>query len=216
MRLWRWVKSRWSNPERDAQVPRVVVTQASGADAVAQPGIVRRPTLAKLLAGHILRDGEVILLVLRPSLWFILTSSLRFVAGVLILAMGARIFVEAVQRNPWVVVQVAGAIIIGRLLWGVLQWSGKLYVLTDARVLALDGVIHVDVFDCPLRKIARARVIANTRERILWLGSIEIIPQDEDLPIGLWQTVARPRWVLKMILEQISRSRHGTFRIGAA
>ncbi len=33
-----------------------------------------------MLARHILRDGEVVLLVTKPSLWFILLSSLRFMA----------------------------------------------------------------------------------------------------------------------------------------
>src|SRR6478735_5083485 len=45
--------------------------------------------LGALLARHIVRDGEVVLLVLKPSLWFILLSSLRFIAVVLIFALGA-------------------------------------------------------------------------------------------------------------------------------
>src|SRR6476661_7355344 len=45
--------------------------------------------LGALLARHIIRDGEVVLLVLKPSFWFIVLSSLRFIAAVAILAMGA-------------------------------------------------------------------------------------------------------------------------------
>ena len=35
-------------------------------------------SLAALLTGHILQDGEVILLILKPSLWYIAFASMRF------------------------------------------------------------------------------------------------------------------------------------------
>jgi hypothetical protein len=47
------------------------------------------------------------------------------------------------------------------------------------------------------------------RERLLRLGSIEIIPSDDQLPIGLWQTVARPLAVNDQIVAAINRARQG-------
>src|SRR5438309_1694149 len=37
-------------------------------------------SLAILLARHLLRDGELVILILKPSLWFILLTSMRFIA----------------------------------------------------------------------------------------------------------------------------------------
>ena len=59
----------------------------------------------------------------------------------------------------------------------------------DGRCLACPGVFTVEIFDCPLRKIGQTRVIYSFRERLWGLGTIEITPQDETCPSGLWQTV---------------------------
>ena len=40
------------------------------------------PSVANLLISHVLRDGEVILLILKPSRWYVVLNSLLFAAGV--------------------------------------------------------------------------------------------------------------------------------------
>ena len=50
-------------------------------------------------------------------------------------------------------------VLAGRVMWAVLQWMSRMYILTDLRVIRLSGVFHVDIYDCPLRKIARTRLI---------------------------------------------------------
>src|SRR5258706_15947904 len=62
---------------------------ASESAAVAAP---RATSLATLLTGHVLRDGEVVLLVLKPSLWFIVFQSILFAAAVALLLLFARVF----------------------------------------------------------------------------------------------------------------------------
>src|SRR5437868_6844020 len=46
-----------------------------------------------LMAGQVLRDGELILLLLRPSRWFILLTSLRF-GAVVALAMALMVIFD--------------------------------------------------------------------------------------------------------------------------
>ena len=41
------------------------------------------------------------------------------------------------------------------------------------------------------------------------MGSIEIIPLDEAVPIGLWQTVSRPVAVNEQITAAITRAKSG-------
>src|SRR5205823_8176791 len=60
--------------------PTIHPSEAPAATAEA-PGLT---SLAVLLTRHVLRDGELVILLLKPSLWFILLSSLRFAAIVLI------------------------------------------------------------------------------------------------------------------------------------
>jgi hypothetical protein len=166
-------------------------------------------SLATLLTAHILRDGEIVLLILKPSLWFILLSSLRFIAIMLILIIAAKVFDPQLPGRYREYAEVGVSMISGRLIWATMQWMGRLYILTDLRVLSLWGVFNIEVFDCPLRKVARTRLVRHFLDRVVGVGSIEIIPQDESSPFGLWQTVARPKLVREQIVATINRAKQG-------
>jgi hypothetical protein len=164
--------------------------------------------LGAMLARHILRDGEIVLLALKPSFWFILLSSLRFIAVVSILALGA-IAAEGRHNREWFYIEAAIFLLAGRIMWATLQWMGRLYVLTDLRVIRLSGVLKLDIFDCALRKVARTQVTASLKERICGTGSIEIYPGDEGAP-AIWQTIHRPLEVNELIVSTINRAKqHG-------
>jgi hypothetical protein len=162
--------------------------------------------MASLLTRPQLRDGEVILLVLKPSVWLILLASLRFIAAVMIAAIAARLWLYA---NTHFCVDATVFCIAGRLMLGTLSWFGRLYVLTDQRVLHISGVLNVEICDCPLRKIARTRVLRTFDEKLFRLGSIEIIPQEEERPCAYWQTIARPTEINERLIETIRRAKTG-------
>jgi hypothetical protein len=184
-------------------------TETGGAGAAAPAAEVAPATsLATLLAGHILRDGEVILLLLRPSRWYILLTSLRFLAAVAILMTLAVIFDDKLGFLSRQYFDLGIFAMSCRLMWATLQWMGRLYVLTDMRILRLSGVFTVNVFDCPLRKVARTILEGTLAERLLRLGSIVIVPQDEDKPLGTWRIISQPRQVHEQILAAINRARH--------
>jgi hypothetical protein len=46
-------------------------------------------------------------------------------------------------------------------------------------------------------------------ERLTGVGSIEIIPQDDSLPFGQWQTISRPTAVHEQMLATITRAKQG-------
>src|SRR5438105_587343 len=71
-------------PPHNPLAPPVFVTQDAAAPAAeVAPGLT---SLARLLTSHILRDGELVLLILRPSLWFIAIQSALFIGVVALLA----------------------------------------------------------------------------------------------------------------------------------
>ncbi len=203
LRVWPTLLRRWWGR------PRLQTVCPSESGAAAAPFEEAAPSsLVVLLTRHILNDGELVILLLKPSYWFIVLQSLRFIAGVLIVVIAARLYRENLPAATEFHVFWAGVTaILGRLTWSVLQWMGRFYVLTDLRIVRLQGVFAVDIFDCPLRKVARLRRVTTTRERLLGLGSIEIIPFDDRLPIGLWQTIARPREVYQEIVKAINRAK---------
>ena len=64
--------------------------------------------------------------------------------------------------------------------------------------------------------VATTRVTFTTRERVLGLGSIDIIPIDPDCGIAQWQTIAKPRQVNEQIIAAIQRSKQGGAAMTAA
>jgi hypothetical protein len=188
--------------------------QAADTCPAASPAAAVTP-LGALLARHIVRDGEVVLLVLKPSLWFILLSYLRFVAAVSILAMGA-IAWEGRYNREWFYIEAAIFLVAGRMMFSVLQWMGRMYVLTDMRIIRLSGVFKLEIFDCALRKVRHTQMTTSPKERVCGTGSIEIFPADESCPPGVWQTVRRPREVHELIVSTINKARHHGYGAGAA
>jgi hypothetical protein len=166
-------------------------------------------SLATLLAAHVLRDGEIILLILKPSLWFILLSSLRFIAVGLMFIIAAKVFDPQLPGRFRGYAELGVSVISGRLIWATMQWMSRLYILTDLRILSLWGVFNIEVFDCPLRKVARTRLVRHMLERLVGVGSIEIIPQDESSSFGLWQTIPHPKRVREQIIATINRAKQG-------
>src|SRR5687767_11012372 len=199
---------RWF-PLRHLFVRRVAnVHPSEGGAAAAADAAVSTPVGA-LMAGHVLRDGELVLLILRPSRWFILLSSLKFMAIVTIFTIFGVLFEDALHIPRRRAVEAGVWLGIGRVMWAVLQWMGRLYVLTDLRIIRLSGVFTVSVLDCALRKVARTMLESNLMEKIVRIGSIVVIPQDEEAPIFQWHMVARPRLVHKQILSAIHRAKQG-------
>jgi hypothetical protein len=168
-------------------------------------------SIATLLTSHLLQDGEIVLLILKPSLWFILLSALRFIAIVLIVMIAAALLNRSqVLPGRNLAYQELGVFVLaGRVMWAVLQWMGRLYILTDLRIIRLSGVFSLEIFDCPLRKVARTRLVRSMRERLTATGTIEIIPADDSLPIDSWSTIARPVQVHEQVVAAINRAKQG-------
>ena len=207
-------------PARDALVrlraqcftePRVYPSEGGATAADVAPPF--RTSLAALLTGHILRDGEVVLLILKPSLWYIAFGSMRFIAAGLIAVIAGKLWVHN-SHAVSSIVYAATFVVAGRMMWAVLQWMGRLYVLTDLRVVRLSGVFNVDIADCALRKVAQTRLTRTFREKLWRLGSIEIVPVDDSCAASAWQTVRRPAEIQAKIQSAIDRAKQGGIPCG--
>jgi hypothetical protein len=186
--------------------PSKMAHAAEAGVAGGAPIAAARPTsLGTLLGSHVLRDGELVLLILKPSLWFIVFNSIVFAAVVAVIAVALAVVDHRMHDHFYF--ELAVFFIAGRLMWAILQWMGRLYILTDLRVLRIMGVFGVEVFDCPLRKVVRARMVSTPREKLVGVGSIEIIPSDEAMPTAVWQTIARPVEVYERLQAAINRAK---------
>lgn len=186
----------------------VSASEAAGATVAPAAAVEARAasSIATLLTRHILRDGEIVLLICRPSLWSIFFSTLPFAAVSLILVMSARLWAP---RGLHLAIEAACMLVVCRAGWAVLSWLGRLYLLTDQRVVRIAGVFNPQIHDCPLRKIARTRLVSSIHERLWRLGSIEIIPETEQHPASIWQMIRRPHDVHETIRRAVARAKQG-------
>lgn len=157
-----------------------------------------------------LDDDELVLLATTPSLWFVplscLGSLLAIACGVLAMAWATRLDVV-----PWSDVQ---AFLLGaglaavRLAWQFVEWSQRLYVLTDRRVLRRSGTLRPTLAEERLVDIRHTVVLAARRERSLRIGTVAFVTArgggllDWNLA---WETVRQPDDVQQAVRDAVER-----------
>ena len=208
-RFWRGRQGYRAPGAEVLAAERCEAVAADAAGATAAPAIVAPPVTtatATLLTRHLVRDGEIILLMLKPSLWTILFATLPAIGIALILMFSTCLWAP---HHVHIGVEIGTMLVLSRAAWAILTWAGRLYVLTDLRVLRVAGVFVHQIHDIPLRKIARTRLITSFRERLWRLGSIEIIPESDNWPWSVWQTIPKSHEVHEIIRRAIARAKQG-------
>jgi hypothetical protein len=156
----------------------------------------------------LLDGGEIVILALKPSLWYILFSSARW-----ILAMGL-----VIAASPWLdlpslnqrnIVQISLAAIGLRVGIGVLQWACRLYVLTNRRIMRIRGVFHVDIFECSLNRIQNTFLSMALHERLTRLGTISFATAGTAGVDPSWVNVPSPLDVHEKIRQAIRNVKNG-------
>ena len=109
------------------------------------------PIVPSLSVQRVLQSDETVLMVLRPSAWFVLLDG----AGIYLLILLGGLFFAWLGHQSWSPVIVpesqifpaCASILMIRLIWKVIDWANRIYVLTDRRVLRRRGVILLSIVD---------------------------------------------------------------------
>src|SRR5690606_19050339 len=108
----------------------------------------------------------------KPSPWYILLSSLEalVVIGVVSAVMiWARHFFDLQAYRDDGMFALSMGLAGARIAWQTLDWLCRLYVLTDRRIVSVEGVLRVTVFQTELRKLQHTNVLFSIRERLFGL-----------------------------------------------
>jgi hypothetical protein len=181
-------------------------TVCEGASAMTQ---AHAPALAQegAVARQFLEGGEVIHLAIRPSLWFVPLVSAPLVVAAAFPAIVAHLAGPRVGLSvpPYALVLLWAMAAMTRLFAGSLQWLGRLYVLTNRRLITVRGVARFRVHQCPLAKVGGVGLAATGAERVLGLGTLcfDVPPGAE--AVGPWVNLARPAGVRHEIEQAIRR-----------
>lgn len=90
-----------------------------------------------------------------------------------------------------------------RLLWAGLDWFCRRYVMTEARLIALRGVIRTVRFDLPLRRVQHLAVTRSLLERVFGVGTIAAASAGTGEHEIVWRSVARPEDALGAIRKRV-------------
>lgn len=167
------------------------------------------PAPARLGRMPLISDGEIVILELKPSPWYIVLSCLGSLFAIAFLSL---LLAYLSHAYPWLGGwSEADAFGFGlglatvRLGWQTLDWYGKSYILTDRRVIAVSGVLRRGYFQAPLRNLQHIAVVVSIRERIVRLGTIAFATAGSDAYEAAWLMLPRPFVVHRRILETIER-----------
>lgn len=181
---------------------RLTIPPLAHATEAAEATVVR-VSLAALLAGHVIQDGEIVQMILKPSRWFIVLNSLFF-SGLVIAIFALLHVTDWHLSEPRSTLQLIVLLIAARMMWSALQWMGRYYILTNHRLIRLSGVFDVQIMSIPLRRVSGVRLYRTVSERLLNKGSLEITAQGH--PAMVWQTFSRPKHIYECVRAAVLRS----------
>jgi hypothetical protein len=198
------------NMSRAAAPPSPAAGRALNASDAPGVEVLPAPRAAALLPADLLRDDEIIILLIRPSLLFIPLSCLT---SLVVIACIALFLAYLARWRPSVGWSDTYAFALGiglatlRLSWQALEWYCQVYVLTDRRVIRRMGVLRVAVFQTQLKNIQHTSVFTRVRERLFGLGTIGFATSGSDVFEAFWLMIRQPFAVHRTIIEAMERYR---------
>lgn len=185
---------------------RIASDQAIGDSTLGLPA----DRATTLLPPDLLQGGEIIILLLKPSVLFILINSLRTAVVVTFGVFGLWLIHD--QIEPWFTLNrsilVAGGLMVIalKLLYEIFNWLSRVYVLTNRRVIRVKGVIHVEVFESKLNNLQHTQLLFSFIERLFGLGTIGFATSGSAYHEAYWEMLARPLAVHRKLIQTINQN----------
>jgi hypothetical protein len=205
--------SRRTEPRGAAPLLRRVGIPVRCASTGDSAGALEPSVSAQHVRHTLLESDETILLMLTPSLWFVPFSSL----GTLLAVACGILAMTWTSRLPMVPWSEAQALVLGlslaglRLSWALMEWTQRLYLLTDRRVLRRGGVLRGLIVEESLRDVRHTVVVASRGERWVGVGTVSFVTSGAaglDWTLA-WESVRRPAEVQRSVREAIERYGRG-------
>jgi uncharacterized membrane protein YdbT with pleckstrin-like domain len=143
---------------------------------------------------ELLGEGETIVFTSRQH-WFILFARVLIELILLVLVVAAAI----VSYNAWdapgqyiaLAAGAVGVLVLLSALSDYMRWNNEQFVVTDRRVLQLEGVFNKNVLDSSLEKINDVELKQSMFGRMFDYGTIEILTASEEA-INRMDNIAHP------------------------
>jgi len=158
------------------------------------------------------RGGEIVFLAIRPSMWRLLYDSAPWLVTTALLAGTLTLLNTQIPGlSPIMTAQLILFVGVARLLVAIVRWLPTWYVLTNRRIIDMQGVREPRIWSCPLLDVRNTYVHVTAVERLAKLGTITFAVADPDEPPRHWQSVGQPDEVHAAIRRAIENAidQHG-------
>ncbi|MBV9787240.1 MAG: PH domain-containing protein [Chloroflexi bacterium] len=144
---------------------------------------------------NLLGEGEEIVFTTRQH-WFIPLAHILTELIVLVILSIAAIVVPAVFPNVpqgmvYIVMGALGLIVILSAFGDIMRWRNEQFVITDRRVLQLQGVLSKNVLDSSLEKITDVQLEQSLVGRMFNFGNVDILTASDE-GVNRMQAIRRP------------------------
>jgi hypothetical protein len=160
----------------------------------------------------VLGDGETVILMTRPSVWFVLLESLPVLAAAFLVALSlvvaAKGFHVDIPGRLRYLVPACLVVMLMRLYIASFQWMRRIYILTNRRVLRMRGLIRTEIFECPLENMSGASLSVSRSQRFCHTATVLFDIPTLETEAGAWHHVPRPSDVIELVSDAIRRARH--------
>lgn len=160
-----------------------------------------------------IRGDESVVLVLRPSWWFILLYPVSWIVGVVILAILVTIAVAALESLDvlsasawWFTWAIAIGLSAVLIAWSVLERRFRVYVLTTDRVLTCAGVVRRSVYETSLLNLRQTLVSVSIPERCTGIGTLLFATAGTACYDTAWCMLANPGVAQQQVQSMIRRA----------
>ena len=148
--------------------------------------------------------GDTVVRAIKPHPAFILLRSCWSIVGVFVVILAVLVLDRWYPLGTWGTraILLSLALLALRLLWVVLEWACRWYVLTDARVMRVAGVLRRTVSEVTLDSVRAAAADCPLAERLFGLGTVGFASAATGGYEVVWSTIARPHAALTAVRAQ--------------
>jgi uncharacterized membrane protein YdbT with pleckstrin-like domain len=150
--------------------------------------------MAKGYVESLLGENEKILLVSRQH-WFNLIAAILLEIIIIILLIAITATAAAFFVPYAGIIAAIGAILmlfpLGTMVRDILNWTNLQYIVTNRRVMQINGIFNKNVIDSSLEKVNDVKMTQSAWGRLFNYGDVEILTASE-LGVNLFRRIQNP------------------------
>lgn len=137
-----------------------------------------------------LGQNEEVVLIARQS-WVVLLREVILNLFLALVAIGLGLVASTALSPYGSITWLLLLIPIARFAYEFLQWANREYIVTNRRVIQIDGLVNKNVIDSSLEKVNDVRMTQSVLGRLLNYGDVEILTAS-DMGSNLFRRIGDP------------------------